>query len=177
MAVVYRYVGILNVYVIFFRIPGVFHSHDSSPSMFHPWLWETSSGVVALGVFAAEAHRELWARPSRLHLKDVEHAYCCYVIGQHLDNWNLIGRFLYRCSFWSEVSLCTFLMPDTKRGRNPENGRSRDFGRRWRHRQSGFQHADRSRASSPELINKDHNASRESLSSHLNYDMPYNIQF
>ena len=42
----------------------------------------------------------------------------------------------------------------------------RDFGRR-RHRQSGFQHTDRPRPSSPELSNKDHNAGRESLS-HLN---------
>ena len=52
---------------------------------------------------------------------------------------------------------------ETSRGRNPENGRRRDFGRR-RHRQSGFQHTDRPRPSSPELLNKDHNAGRESLS-------------
>ena len=45
---------------------------------------------------------------------------------------------------------------ETSRGRNPENGRRRDFGRRRRHRQSGFQHTDRSRPSSPELFNKDH---------------------
>ena len=38
-----------------------------------------------------------------------------------------------------------------------------DFGRR-RHRQSGCQHTDRPRPSSPELFNKDHNAGRESLS-------------
>ena len=31
---------------------------------------------------------------------------------------------------------------ETSRGRNPENGRRRDFGRRRRHRQSGFQHTD-----------------------------------
>ena len=49
------------------------------------------------------------------------------------------------------------------RGRNPENGRRQDFGRRRRHRQSGFQHTDRPRPSSPELLNKDHNAGRESL--------------
>ena len=61
MAMVYRYVGILtvNVVVVFFRSPGVFHSQDSFPSTFHPWLWETSSEVVAVGVFAAEARREL----------------------------------------------------------------------------------------------------------------------
>ena len=52
---------------------------------------------------------------------------------------------------------------ETSRGRNPENGRRRDFGRR-RHRQSGFQHTDRPRPSSPELLNKDHNAGCESLS-------------
>ena len=55
MAVVYRYVGILTVDVIFFRSPCVFHSQDSFPSTFRPRLWETSSGVVAVGVFAAEA--------------------------------------------------------------------------------------------------------------------------
>ena len=52
---------------------------------------------------------------------------------------------------------------ETSRGRNPENGRRWDFGRRW-HRQSGFQHTDRPRPSSPELFNKDHNAGCESLS-------------
>ena len=36
--------------VVFFRSPGVFHSQDSFPSTFRPHLWETSSGVVALGV-------------------------------------------------------------------------------------------------------------------------------
>ena len=49
MTLVYRYVGILTVDV------SVFHSQDSFPLMFHPWLWETSSGVFAVGVFAAEA--------------------------------------------------------------------------------------------------------------------------
>ena len=44
---------------------------------------------------------------------------------------------------------------ETSRGRNPENGRHRDFGRR-RHRESGFQHTDRPRPSSPELFNKDY---------------------
>ena len=43
---------------------------------------------------------------------------------------------------------------ETSRGRNPQNGRRRDFGRR-RHRQSGFQHTGRPRPSSPELFNKD----------------------
>ena len=33
----------------------IFHSQDSFPLMFRPQLWETSSGVVAVGVFAAEA--------------------------------------------------------------------------------------------------------------------------
>ena len=55
-----------------------------------------------------------WTHPSRLLLIYVVNAYCCYVIGQHLDNWNLIGRFLYHCFLWSEVLLCTFLMQDTK---------------------------------------------------------------
>ena len=53
MAMVYRCVGILTVDVVFFR------SQDSFPSTFHPRLWETSSGVVAVGVFTAEARREL----------------------------------------------------------------------------------------------------------------------
>ena len=57
MAVVYRCVGTLTVDVIFFRSPGVFHSQDSFPTTFRPRLWETSSGVVAVGVFAAEARR------------------------------------------------------------------------------------------------------------------------
>ena len=39
-------------------------------------------------------------------------------------------------------------------GRNPENGKRRDF-RRRRYRQSGFQHTDRPWPSSPELFNKD----------------------
>ena len=47
MAVVYRCVGILTVDVVFF------HSQDSFPSTFRPRLWETSSGVVAVGVFAS----------------------------------------------------------------------------------------------------------------------------
>ena len=56
MAVVYRCVGILTVdVVVFFRNPDVFHSQDSFPSTFRPRLWETSSGEVAIGVFAAEA--------------------------------------------------------------------------------------------------------------------------
>ena len=114
MAVVYQCVGILTVDVVFFRSPSLFHSQDSFPSMFRPRLWETSSGVVAVGVFAAVARRELWAHPPRLRLRYMVHAYCSYVIGQHSDNWNLIGRFLYRCLLWSEVLLCTFLMQDTK---------------------------------------------------------------
>ena len=60
MAVVYQCVGILTVDVVFFfRSLGVFHSQDSFPSTFHPRLWETSSGVVAVGVFATEAPRQL----------------------------------------------------------------------------------------------------------------------
>ena len=45
---------------------------------------------------------------------------------------------------------------ETSRGRNPENGRRRDFGRRQQHRQSGVQHTDGPQPSSPELLNKDH---------------------
>ena len=59
MAVVYRCVGILTADVVFFRSPSVFHSQDSFPSTFRPRLWETSSGVVAIGVSAAEACRAL----------------------------------------------------------------------------------------------------------------------
>ena len=55
MAVVYRCVGSLTVDVVFFRNPGVFHSQDSFPSTFRPRLWETSSGEVAVDVFAAVA--------------------------------------------------------------------------------------------------------------------------
>ena len=54
MAMVYLCVGILTVDVIFFRSPGIFHSQDSFPLTFRPRLLETSSGVVAVGVFAAE---------------------------------------------------------------------------------------------------------------------------
>ena len=51
----------------------------------------------------------------------------------------------------------------TLRGRNPENGRCRDFGRR-QHWQTGFQHTYRPRPSSPEFFNKDHNTGCESHS-------------
>ena len=54
-------IGVLEscVDVVFFRSPDVFHSQDSFPSTFHPRLWETSSGVVAVGVFSAEARSSL----------------------------------------------------------------------------------------------------------------------
>ena len=67
MAVVYRCVGILTVDVVVFRSPGVFHSQDSFLSTFRPWLLETSSGVVAVGVFAAVA------RPSSPELLNKDH--------------------------------------------------------------------------------------------------------
>ena len=54
---------------------------------------------------------------------------------------------------------------ETSRGRIPENGRRRDFGRRQRHRQSEFQHTDRPRPYSPELFNKDHTNVSYSFSS------------
>ena len=54
MAVVYRYIGILTFDVLFFQSPGIFHSQESFLSTFVPKLKETSSGVVAVGVFAAE---------------------------------------------------------------------------------------------------------------------------
>ena len=55
MAVDHRCVGILTVdVVVFFRSPSVFRSRDSFPSTFRSRLWETFSGVVAVGVFAAE---------------------------------------------------------------------------------------------------------------------------
>ena len=59
----YTYIEILTV-VVHFRSYGVLHSKDSFPSTFHLRLLETSSGVVAVGVFATEAHRELRARQS-----------------------------------------------------------------------------------------------------------------
>ena len=68
MAVVRRYIEILTVGVLFFRSHSILHSQDSFPLTFHPRLWETSSGVVAIGVFTAEARRELRARLSRLSL-------------------------------------------------------------------------------------------------------------
>ena len=62
MAVVRRYIDILTVCVLF-RSHGVFYSQDSFPLTFRLRLLETSSGVVAVGVFGAEARRELRARP------------------------------------------------------------------------------------------------------------------
>ena len=61
MAVVYRCVGILTVDV------SVFHFQDSFPSTFHPRLWETSSEVVAVGVFTAEACQ--WVQGSRVQTR------------------------------------------------------------------------------------------------------------
>ena len=82
MAVVHRYIGILTVGVLFFQSPSVFHSQDSFPSTFRPQLWETSSGVVVVRVFAAE----LRARPTRLHLIYLVHVNCCSMIGQLSGN-------------------------------------------------------------------------------------------
>ena len=59
MAVVSRYVEILTVGVLFFRSLGALHSQDSFPLTFLPQLWEISSGVVAVGVSAAEAREHL----------------------------------------------------------------------------------------------------------------------
>ena len=59
MAMVYRYIGILTVNVLFFRSPGIFHSQDSFPLTFHPRLWETSSGMIAVGVFIMPAVKAL----------------------------------------------------------------------------------------------------------------------
>ena len=47
MAVVCLYIEILTVGVLFFQSHGILHSQESFPSMFHPRLLETSSGVVA----------------------------------------------------------------------------------------------------------------------------------
>ena len=72
MAVVRWYIEILTADILFFRSPGVFHSQDSFPSKFRPRSWETFSGVAAVGVFAAETHRELSARvgkPGKCHRK------------------------------------------------------------------------------------------------------------
>ena len=98
MALVCRYVGILNVDVVFFQSPDLLHSQDSFPSTFREPL-------------------------QRTHLQ----------------------RALLRMSPTAG--------DETSRGRNPENGRRRDFGRR-RHRHSGFQHTYRLRPSSQELFNK-----------------------
>ena len=73
------------------------------------------------------------------------------------------GRHLQEWSLYVFAAVARRDGDETSRGRNPENGRRRDFGRR-RHRQSEFQHTDRPRPSSPQLFNKDHNAGRESLS-------------
>ena len=64
---------------------------------------------------------------------------------------------------WRLLKMSPTAGDETSRGRNPENGRRRDFGWRRRHWQSGFQHTDRPWPSSPELFNKDHNAGCESL--------------
>ena len=125
MAVIYRCVGILTVDVVFFRSPGVFHSQDSFPSTFRPCLWETSSGVVAVGVFAAVARRDF--------------EYCNPLQRTHLQQ--------------PLLKMSPTDRDETSRGRNPENGRRRDFGRR-QHRESGFQHTDRPQPSSPEFLNK-----------------------
>ena len=88
MAVVYWCVGILIVYVVvFFRSPGVFHSQDIFPSTFRLPLWETSSGVVAVGVFAAEALRarnpgKVLRQRRRLYLCGYELAgFSTYLVG------------------------------------------------------------------------------------------------
>ena len=65
---------------------------------------------------------------------------------------------------WPLLRMSPTAGDETSRGRNPENGRRQDFGRRQLHQQSGFQHTDRPRPSSLELFNKDHDAGRESLS-------------
>ena len=70
---------------------------------------------------------------------------------------------------WPLLKMSSTAGDKTSRGRNPENGRRRDFGRR-QHQQSGFQYTDRPWSSSPELFNKDHNAGHEILS-HLIFTM------
>ena len=95
------YIGVLTVGVLFIQSPGIFHSQDSFPSTFHPRLWETSAGVVVIGVFTAEAHRELWACPSRLCLMYLVHAYRCSVIDKLSGNRNLIRWFLYIAAKWN----------------------------------------------------------------------------
>ena len=52
----------------------------SFPSMFRPRLWEISSGVVAVGVFAAEARREL-----RAHQVQVSAEAYCFGKSSHLE--------------------------------------------------------------------------------------------
>ena len=79
--------------------------------------------------------------------------------GRHPQEWSLQRTHLQR----PLLKMSPTAGDKMSRGRNPENGRRRDFGRRW-HWQSGFQHTDKPWPSSPELFNKDHNASRESLS-------------
>ena len=66
MAVVYRYqyIGILTVDVGFFLSPGVFNSQDSFPLTFHPQLWETSSGVVAVEDFSHSRGRNFEGKES-----------------------------------------------------------------------------------------------------------------
>ena len=54
---VHRYIESLTVNVLFFQSHRVFHSQDSFPFTLRPWLWETSSGVVSVDVFAREARR------------------------------------------------------------------------------------------------------------------------
>ena len=112
MAVVYRCVGILTVLCC--RL--LLKSWHLPFSGFLPLdvLSPAVGDIFSIGRCRCVRCREPWACPSRLLLIYVVHAYCSYVIGQHSDNWNLIGRFLYHCFLWSEVLLCTFFMQDTK---------------------------------------------------------------
>ena len=71
---------------------------------------------------------------------------------KNIEDAEPMQRTYLRRSF---LKMCPTAGDETSRGRNPENGRRRDFGRR-RRRQSGFQHTDRPRPSSPEFFNKDH---------------------
>ena len=98
MAMVYRCVGILTLDVIFFRSPGIFHSQDSFHSTFRPRLWETSSGVAAVGVFqrfAAPSEHLLFKTLAKLLDDNGARCYDHEGIHHGYDKWFLAFRVVF----------------------------------------------------------------------------------
>ena len=126
MAMVYSCVRILTVDVVFFRSPGVFHSQDSFPLTFRPRLRETSSGVVAVGVFAVQVLAN--------HLAAVRMHHIYKTQSRQTSSKFSVSHCLQRTHLQRPLlEMSPTAGDETSRGRNPENGRRRDFERR-RHR-------------------------------------------